>query len=1088
MIDAIFNDDNQDQNIPLNFEVLRSHGIELIQKMAGKVWTDFNLHDPGVTILEQLCYAITDLAYQTDFDITDLLSDKDGNIDYKANSFFLKQNILTSNPVTVTDYRKAIIDEVDEIDNIWLTPVISAADANAMQGLYKITVQAKIAFAKQWLAGTQNDEVIKAKVRAAYNSRRNLCEDIFDEIVVLKPVEIGIQADIQIEPGLVPENVLTRIYLALRDAVNQPVKYLTETEMLQKGYTIDQIYCGPLLRNGLIPDSELKERQQTIDAANIIQSVSSVPGVVLVKSLSISRSTGGDPSKILQLNDSEFAFLDIEAVSSLNINLFIDKYRVPPIRKTMFADLLQKVVENSYRDYVKSFYRSGDRLMGTYHDNSQYYSIQNYFPIVYGIGEEGLLKSAPDERKAQAKQLKAYLMLFEQVLANYLAQLNHLDAFFSNDVTMADNQTYFANPLYDIPGGKDIIGGYTNGGYPDSDDGWEKFKNNISNAYIKALNSSIESDTSFDTRKNKMLDHLLARFNETIVNYPVELYNLLYRSNQKTHRVSSEIKWKASILKDFSKINYNRARAFDYLKADDPQYNFEAKMRKLLYIINNKNRQLTAVFDPTKVTFEKVNQLHHEDTQTRAANDVNDETDWSPEFQDIILSKKDISDLIENNLLAGAESQHKQAFVFRNQDISILKYAININNYRVGPDPYQDGDHLVLYKAPADERWNIINRYSNKKEPAVITLKKLVNNLTKMSTRSEGFYLVEHVLLRPDLNSKSYGFKFYKDEHQVIFEHPELLTFYEREEAVSQLLKFKPGDDFYLAQQNIDMALANKQIHNKKWADRAEQFVKQADQQLQVATNITIKAATLADKATPQNVATANQNKYIAEQNKLIATVNKDIANQFLTITDKSKNIPGVILSQTDKSNLEKELQKLIDKYYTDVENLLKQVSDQERIATSQAEDINHSLLGELAKLGKLIALSGNNYNDLYTLFTNIKAYGDQLYPRLKMLVKVKDDELISEDFFSFNMSVVLPDWPARFQNLSFRSCLEGLFKYHAPVHLKLHIQWFNVNKMIKFEPVFLQWRQSLATSRNNDDALELISLLNERADNSHPH
>jgi len=1087
MIDAIFTDDNQDQNIPLNFEELRSHGIELIQKMAGKIWTDFNLHDPGVTILEQLCYAITDLAYQTDFDITDLLSDKDGNIDYKANSFFLKQNILTSNPVTVIDYRKAIIDEVDEIDNVWLKPVISAADANAMQGLYKIITQVKIAFAKEWLAGTQSDEFIKTKVLAAYNSRRNLCEDIFDEIIVLKPVEIGIQADIQIEPGLVPENVLTRIYLALRDAVNQPVKYLTETEMLQKGYTIDRMYCGPLLRNGFIPDSELKERQQTIDAANIIQSVSSVPGVVLVKKLTISRIAGGEPTKILQLDDSEFAFLDIESISSLNINLFIDKYRVPPIRKTMFADLLQKVVENSYRDYVKSFYRSADLLTGTYHDNSQYYSIQNYFPLVYGIGEEGLLKSAPDERKAQAKQLKAYLMLFEQILANYLTQLNHLDASFSNDVSMADNQTYFANPLYNIPGGKDIIRGYTNGGYADNDEGWDKFKNDTSNAYRKALNSSIESDTSFDTRKNKMLDHLLARFNETIATYPVELYNLLYRSSQKKQRVSSEIKWKASILRDFSKINYNRARAFDYLKTDDPLYNFETKMRKLLYIINNKDRQLTAVFDPAKVTIEKVTQLQHDD-QARAASDVNDETDWSPEFQDIILSKRDVSDLIENNLLAGAESQHKQAFVFRNQDISVLKYAININNYRVGPDPYQDGDHLVLYKAPAEDRWNIIYRYSDKKEPAIITLKKLVNNLTKMSTRSEGFYLIEHVLLRPDLNSKSYGFKFYKDEHQVIFEHGELLTFYEREEAVAQLLKFKPGDDFYLAQQNIDMAQANKQIHNKKWADRAEQFVKRADQQLQVATNIATRAATIADKAMAQNLNTATQNKHIAEQNRLIATINKDIASQFLTITDKSKNAPGVILSQTDKSNLEKELQKLIDKYYADVESLLKKVADQERIAINHADDINHSLLGQLAKLGKLVSISGNTYNDLHALFSNIKAYGDQLYPRLKMLVQVKDDKLISEDFFSFNMSVVLPDWPARFQNLSFRSCVEGLFKYHAPVHLKLHIQWFNVNKMIKFEPVFLQWKQSLASDRSHDDALELISLLNDRSDNSHPH
>jgi len=925
----------------------------------------------------------------------------------------------------------------------------------------------KIDFAKNWIAGTQNEDFIKGLIRTSYNSKRNLCEDIFDEIIILKPVEIAIQADIQIEPGQVPENVLSRIYIALRDAVNRPVKYLTELEMQNRGYTIDQMFCGPLLKNGLIPDSELKDKQQNIEAVNIIQNLSNVEGVVLIKKLTVSRATGSLPSKMLLLDDLEYAFLDIENTSALSINLFIDKYRVPPIRKTMFTDLLQNAIENSYRDYVKSFYRAGNLLTGTHHNNSEYYSIQNYFPLVYGIGEEGLLRSATDERKAQAKQLKAYLMLFEQVLANYLSQLNHLDAFFSNGASINDDQTYFANPLYNIPGVQDIITAYTNGNNAD----WGNFKGDTSNNYISALNTSIESDSTFEARKNQMLDHLLARFNETSVTYPVKLYNLLYRSSQKKYRVSAEIKWKSSVLKDFDKINYNRARGFDYLKEHDAEYNFEAKMRKLLYIINNKNRQLTAVFDPAKLTLENVSQKKRD--SNNSATDVSDETDWNPEFQDIVLGKKEMNDLIESNLLAGAESRHKQAFVFRNQDVSVLKYAININNYRIGPDPYQDGDNLVLYKTPSDIQWSIISRYSNKKEPAVTTLKKLVNDLVKISTRSEGFYLVEHLLLRPDLNAKAFGFKFYKDEHHVIFEHDPLLTFNEREDAVNKLLNFKPGEDFYIAQQNIDIAQANTQIHNKQWTGRADQFVQLADQQLNQAIS-TFNAA-------------ANKNKDVAEQNKIIATTNKDIADQFLTITNNGKTEPGFVPSQKEKFDNKEELVQLNAKYRADVDKVLKQATQQEQAAKSQAESVNKAVLDQLAGIGKFIP-STDTFTALDTLFKSIKAYGDESYPRLKMLISIKDNKLINEDFFSFNMSVVLPEWPARFQNMSFRSCLEGLFKLHAPAHLKLHIQWFNVNKMMKFEPIFLNWKHSLATNRSHDDALQLISLLNDRSDRSHPH
>jgi hypothetical protein len=50
------------EHIAIDYEALRAEGMRLLGRLAGAQWTDFNAHDPGVTILEQLCYAITDLA------------------------------------------------------------------------------------------------------------------------------------------------------------------------------------------------------------------------------------------------------------------------------------------------------------------------------------------------------------------------------------------------------------------------------------------------------------------------------------------------------------------------------------------------------------------------------------------------------------------------------------------------------------------------------------------------------------------------------------------------------------------------------------------------------------------------------------------------------------------------------------------------------------------------------------------------------------------------------------------------------------------------------------------------------------------
>src|SRR5471030_784511 len=105
------------QSSAQDFAYLRQHAIDLIQQMAGGVWTDYNLHDPGVTILEQVCYAITDLAYRTDVPIEDLLTDQSVQIDFKQNSFYKRDEILFSSPVTINDFRKVLIDEIAEIDN-----------------------------------------------------------------------------------------------------------------------------------------------------------------------------------------------------------------------------------------------------------------------------------------------------------------------------------------------------------------------------------------------------------------------------------------------------------------------------------------------------------------------------------------------------------------------------------------------------------------------------------------------------------------------------------------------------------------------------------------------------------------------------------------------------------------------------------------------------------------------------------------------------------------------------------------------------------------------------------------------------------
>ncbi|MCX2743877.1 hypothetical protein OO013_08370 [Mangrovivirga sp. M17] len=106
-----------------DYNYLRSLGIEHIQKLSGKLWTDHNSHDPGITILEILSYALTDLSYRTSFDMKDILTRPNGGFDKPdISSFFPAHEILTSNPLSIIDYRKLLV-KIEGIKNAWLNPM-----------------------------------------------------------------------------------------------------------------------------------------------------------------------------------------------------------------------------------------------------------------------------------------------------------------------------------------------------------------------------------------------------------------------------------------------------------------------------------------------------------------------------------------------------------------------------------------------------------------------------------------------------------------------------------------------------------------------------------------------------------------------------------------------------------------------------------------------------------------------------------------------------------------------------------------------------------------------------------------------------
>ena len=123
-----------------DYAFLKRTGIDYSQELSGDIWTDYNHHDPGVTILENLCFALTELAYKAGISVEELLyAKRQEPFDSQDNAFFIGERIFPSAPITTLDYRRVLVDYLyPDVKNAWLRPLQSGAFGVDMAGLYRV--------------------------------------------------------------------------------------------------------------------------------------------------------------------------------------------------------------------------------------------------------------------------------------------------------------------------------------------------------------------------------------------------------------------------------------------------------------------------------------------------------------------------------------------------------------------------------------------------------------------------------------------------------------------------------------------------------------------------------------------------------------------------------------------------------------------------------------------------------------------------------------------------------------------------------------------------------------------------------------
>jgi hypothetical protein len=931
-----------------NYSLLKADGVDRLQALAGEIWTDYNQHDPGITILEQLCYAITEMAYKSGMSMDDLLyAKRQVAFDPKDNAFYAADKVFPCSPLTQIDYRRLLVDHLyPTVKNAWLVPMESGAFGVNMSGLFQVS-----------LILSDNSEDARQKAREdAYrllNRHRNLCED-FDQVRILLPLQLSVKADIAIDPKAHAEQVIGTICYALANAFTPAVRFDTMDELLEMGINPEQIFDGPPPMHGFVNIQSLKAsgiepQWSVIHPTRLVNMIREIKGVERVSQLEVGIQINGKLPEGFKLIEKLKGDEEFDGYYLTTSDKKLPRgHKVKPIKnakKDLVAGLYivreedsvpdgyfpQLDVENmianrtitctieglSYEYDGDSVQKSYQRLVSEQLTQYQhelefperkgssrrsveelafYASIQNSFPEIYGIGDYGVSKSRPLEWRKHAKHLKAYLFFFEQIMADYLAQLTNFYQLFSlkeqlpatyfHQVPQVPNQSWLLKP------------GQT----------------------VEDLQAALERiGTSFDpmaNRRNRALDHLLARFGEEFLS---DAYNAITRNAIEENQQKFEnelIKAKLRFLENIVELGRDRGRGLDYLsyaggqEATDFVTHNTALQKRLALLFNMKDHQHISLADAIR------------------------------DAEGVHFGKKGKTK---------GEPKTGAAFTFgaKQKDIlqAVMKEGLSRDSFTIEENPKKKGEYQVFFNGISGKgaKDPVFSASSVERSEAAITA--LMRRLRELNASAEGFHLVEHVLLRP---VGSVMFTWYLVREGRIFLETPVMEHVAFEDEFKQLLKSRATD--------------------------------------------------------PENYITTG-------------TPDEGFT---LVLTGEDGSVIAYKEGYIDETSAERERDRIV-------------------LLISQIDDPDSGLV-------------------------------------IRKEQHIPKGALLADDFYSLQLSVVLPTWPVRFRNDKFRALFEQVVKLNVAAHTHVVCYWVDLAEMADFEKIYLEWRTEKAKLQPKQPWLDELS------------
>jgi hypothetical protein len=444
---------------PTHFDSLRRTALQAAQHLAGDHWTDYNLHDPGVTLLEAFAYAATELAYRADAPVATLLADAQGAVDWARHGLHPPPAALPCRPSTAADLQRWLLDRVQAADGS-----AGLAGLSLRPGAWPGVLDAVLEPAAGADAAT-----LAAAVRREAARVRTMGQDL-GVLHLLRRRPCRLLGELRIEGPRAPALIVAEVHQRCADWLAAGPALAERAALLQQGQPTEEVWEGPpthLAHEGPTPTPV--SAADTVVMADLVRCARAVEGVADVAWLALqpegeAPQHAAVPLRSLQapgdgaatpragtVHDAGWRLVLAEPAADGDLGLRL-------VRRGNAMDLDPHAVRRQWLELqelraVRAAQRptaaapAGAKVRDGFDDDDdddgaradaartpaapapepppRHVPLQQHLPAAYAVGRSSLGSDATPTDRRRAQQLQGYVALLDQWLAHAAAQQAH---------------------------------------------------------------------------------------------------------------------------------------------------------------------------------------------------------------------------------------------------------------------------------------------------------------------------------------------------------------------------------------------------------------------------------------------------------------------------------------------------------------------------------------------------------------------------------------------------------------------------------------------------------------------------------------